>query len=146
MGGCVAACLILTGATFSLFRDSPQHPAVSRIDAATPVADMGDPGDAGLGCEHYLRTCAACHGPEGQGMPHQGANLQASRFVAQQSDAELLAFLQVGRRADEPASTMKLAMPPRGAAPLSDLQLKQIIAHLRQVQRDVQASAAIAPR
>jgi disulfide bond formation protein DsbB len=87
-------------------------------------------GDAAKGRELFVRNCARCHGPEGQGA------LQTSSFVATRSDAELVAFLRVGRAPDDPLNTTGVAMPPKGGNPaLTDEHLADIVAYIRTLQR-----------
>jgi len=89
----------------------------------------------------YNQACAACHGFNGQGMPRQGASLRISQFVADHSDADLVGFIKVGRRADDPKSLMKVQMPPKGTNPsLTDRELEQIVAFIRQLQQDADDS------
>jgi len=91
--------------------------------------------DLELGRKIAYETCASCHGRDLRGMPKNGKNLVTSEFVAQKSDAELLAFLKVGRQPFDPANTTGVAMPPRGGNPtLDDAKLKDVIAFLRVVQ------------
>jgi disulfide bond formation protein DsbB len=93
-----------------------------------PAAEVED------GRQLYLATCAACHGAGGQGLPHQGPDLRASRFLAQASDEALLAFLVSGRPVGDPRNTSGLPMPPRGGNPsLSDRHLGQVVQYLRTV-------------
>lgn len=88
-------------------------------------------GDAAKGRELFVQNCARCHGPAGQGA------LQTSAFVADRSDAELIAFLQIGRPANDPFNTTGVAMPPRGGNPaLTDEQLADIVAYIRSLQRE----------
>lgn len=96
-------------------------------------ADAGQAagGDAAKGRELFVQNCARCHGPAGQGA------LQTSAFVADRSDAELIAFLQIGRPANDPFNTTGVAMPPRGGNPaLTDEQLADIVAYIRSLQRE----------
>ena len=70
-------------------------------------------------------------------MPHQGANLRVSPFVARTSDDQLVAFLKKGRTPSDPQTTQGLLMPPRGGNPaLDDAALTSIVAFLRQLQRE----------
>lgn len=96
-------------------------------------ADAGQAagGDAAKGRELFVQNCARCHGPAGQGA------LQTSAFVAGRSDAELIAFLQIGRPPTDPLNTTGVAMPPRGGNPaLTDEQLADIVAYIRSLQRE----------
>ncbi len=88
------------------------------------------------GRELYMRGCAACHGANARGLPHQGAELTVSRFVSDSTDEALVEFLRVGRKPDDPKSVMKMFMPAKGGnIALEDEHLMQIAAHLREVQK-----------
>jgi cytochrome c oxidase subunit III len=80
----------------------------------------------------FSGTCSSCHGPDGTGMPNQGANLHEGGFVASKTDKEMLTFVKLGRQSWDPESKMKLQMPPRGGNPaLTDENLQDVIAYLR---------------
>ena len=90
------------------------------------------PGDASIGRDLYLRSCMACHGLTGAGMPGLGKSLVASPFTAALPDVELVDFLIEGRDIDDPANTTGVPMPARGNNPtLTDQDLMDIVAHLR---------------
>ena len=92
--------------------------------------------DAAAGGELFAASCAACHGPGGEGMPGLGKDMTTSDFMAEQSDADLLAFLKVGRGTDDPLNTTGVAMPPKGGNPaLTDDQLADLVAFMRQIQQ-----------
>lgn len=112
--------------------------------AAAPEATLQDTdsgattmaGDAAAGKELYAATCAACHGPEGEGVVGLGKDMTVSTFIAERTDAELVAFLKEGRGPDDPLNTTGVAMPPKGGNPaLTDAQLADIVAHVRELQR-----------
>jgi glucose/arabinose dehydrogenase len=64
-----------------------------------------------------------------------GKNLLDNLFVQSQSDLELLAFLRVGRAADDPANTSGIAMPAMGGNPnLSQNDLNLLVVYLRHLQ------------
>ena len=110
---------------------APAKPVVKVSSASSDAAD---------GQKWYNQSCAACHGFNGQGMPRQGANLRMSQFVTNHTDDELVDFIKAGRAATDPTSLMKLQMPPKGTNPgLTDGQLKQIVAFIRQVQEEANA-------
>lgn len=101
--------------------------------AAAPEAAAGD---AALGQEAFSTTCAACHGPAGEGVQGLGKDMTHSEFIAGLSDAELLEFIKVGRRIDDPLNTTKVDMPPKGGNPaLTDEQLINIIAYIRSIHQ-----------
>ena len=92
-------------------------------------------GDPAKGSELYLRSCMACHGPTGAGVPGLGKPLGSSAFVAGLSDLDMVAFLKAGRDIDDPANTSGVIMPPRGGNPmLTDQNLMDITARLRVLQ------------
>jgi cytochrome c oxidase subunit III len=133
----VAVC---NGATRKQLRD------MINIHGPVPAGlRMGDPK---VGGTLFAATCAGCHGTDGSGKPNQGANLQASRFIAGKTDEALLAFVRVGRLPTDPNSVLKLTMPSRGGNPtLNDQKLLDIISYLRTFHQEqqVQAMAAQSP-
>lgn len=88
------------------------------------------------GRQLFAANCALCHGRNGEGKAGLGTSLQTTGFVAAQSDAELVEFLKVGRRADHPRNHTGIDMPPRGGNPgLTDADLGAIVVHLRALGR-----------
>jgi disulfide bond formation protein DsbB len=91
-------------------------------------------GDATAGSQVFAGTCSACHGPDAKGVPGLGKDLTTSTFVAENSDAELLAFVKTGRPASDPLNTTGVDMPPKGGNPaLTDQDLINVIAYLRSI-------------
>lgn len=81
---------------------------------------------------NYLRTCAMCHGPQGQGVGGLGNSLVGTEFMRATSDEEMTQFLKVGRMPNDPANTTGMLMPPRGADPsLTDEDLKNLVLYMR---------------
>jgi disulfide bond formation protein DsbB len=112
--------------------------ALSAAEGA--LASAADAGNAEKGQVLYMQTCTSCHGQKAQGLPHMGLNLRDSKFVAQQNDTKLVAFLKQGRKPTDPKNSTGLLMPPRGGNPqLDDDALGDIVAFLRAVQREEQA-------
>jgi mono/diheme cytochrome c family protein len=108
--------------------------------AAAGATQTADAIDLGMGQHRFRQTCATCHGPAGQGLPHQGVDLRTSTFISKRSNEQLLEFLKVGRRPTDPDSQLGLVMPPRGGnVQLTDDQLRNIVGYLREVQRDATA-------
>lgn len=100
---------------------------------ATPAGPVGD---AAKGQTLFIGTCSACHGPEATGVVGLGKDLTTSTFVAGQTDAQLLAFIQTGRPASDPANTVGVDMPPRGGNPaLTDQNIADIISFLRSIHK-----------
>ena len=73
-----------------------------------------DPDRITRGRALYQRTCSVCHGAEGLGMPGLGRSLRDSDFVRHLSEREMVEFLKVGRRRNDPANVTGVDMPPRG--------------------------------
>ena len=117
---------------------------VGGCDGGGGSASSAGPEDpVGKGQRLYAQACATCHGFTGQGMPHQGAALRTSPFVASQTDGELVEFVKAGRTPEDPKSTMKLLMPPKGGVPgMTDQQLQQVVAFLRRMQKDAGVKGA----
>jgi disulfide bond formation protein DsbB len=102
-----------------------------RSAAAAPSALMGDPA---TGQSLFMSTCAACHGPDGRGVPGLGKNLVESEFVTDKNDQELIEFIKTGRNAADPLNTTGVTMPPKGGrASLTDEDLYHIVAYLRSI-------------
>ena len=108
----------------------------------TSAAVQGRTPDPAHGRLLYMGSCSSCHGQRGQGMPHQGANLRVSSFIARRSDDDLVSFLKRGRAPGDPESVQGLLMPPRGGNPaLDDAALRAIVGFLRRLQQDANADA-----
>ena len=91
-------------------------------------------GDAEQGKAIFATTCAACHGPVGEGVQGLGKDMTKSEFIAGLSDEELVAFIKVGRPISDPLNTTKVDMPPKGGNPaLTDEQLTDIVAFIRSI-------------
>ena len=91
--------------------------------------------DAAAGHDLFKRTCATCHGPNGEGMPKLGKNLHANEFVKGTSDAELVEFIKRGRPAGHPENTQGVDMPPKGGNPmLTDADMSGIVVYMRSLQ------------
>ena len=94
-------------------------------------------GDAEAGKEAFASTCSACHGPAGEGVPGLGKDMTSSEFIAEKSDAELVAFIKVGRDPSDPLNSTGVAMPPKGGNPaLSDDDLQDIVAFIRTIHSE----------
>ena len=96
----------------------------------TPAAT----GDAAAGEELFAGTCVACHGPEGRGVEGLGKDLHNNAFIDDNTDDELVAFLEVGRPAGDPANEAGVDMPPKGGNPsLTEQDLYDLVAFLRKL-------------
>ncbi len=117
-------------------RDKPAGRSAGSVAGAfkPPLGVLGA-GNALAGERRYLQTCSACHGAGGMGQPHMGANLRDSRFVREQTDDALVAFVKAGRPLGDPKSVLGLSMPALGGNPtLEDRQIRDIVAFLRTFQ------------
>lgn len=102
--------------------------------------------DIEIGQALYMQSCASCHGKTGEGMAMQGSPLIRSHFLTQNTDSQVVRFLQRGRTAEDPASLMQRAMPARGGNPnLTDQDLADITAYLRALQHNARNAPAPAP-
>ena len=91
-------------------------------------------GNATVGEPLFQATCSACHGPDAKGLPALGKDLTASEFFQDSSDEELLAFIKIGRDANDPLNTTGVAMLPKGGNPaLTDEDILNIVAHIRTI-------------
>ena len=101
--------------------------------------------EAEAGRRRFAVSCVACHGPEGQGIPHVGADLTHSPFIANHTDEALAMFITTGRQPGDPKSVMSLIMPPKGGDPsLDPTTIRQIVAYLRVLNTAAGPSGAIA--
>lgn len=109
----------------------------SSSGGSSQEAAHADPaGDVAAGKEVFAGTCSACHGPEGKGVPGLGKNMTTSEFIAGKTDAELVAFIKVGRDPSDPLNTTGVAMPPKGGNPaLSDDDLFDVVAFIRTIHQ-----------
>ena len=126
--------LLMISATLLSACGSGQPEAPTAVPTAVPTATPA--GDPVAGKDAYLKTCIACHGPEGKGVPNLGKDLTTSEFVDSKTDAELVAFLKTGRPSTDPLNTTKVDMPPKGGNPaLTDADLLNIVAFLRSIHQ-----------
>lgn len=116
-----------------------QTGAVSATPAQAAAAEAPDKDDAAAGDaakgKAKFAACAACHGPDGKGVPNLGKNLVTSEFAKDKTDEELVTFLKVGRDTSDPLNTTGVAMPPKGGNPaLTDADLLDIVAYVRELE------------
>ena len=112
--------------------DSEQDQGGGEEEDDADDADDAAKGDATHGAEVFAGTCATCHGPDAMGIEGLGKSLHANAFVADKNDAEMLAFVKIGRPAGDPLNTTGVDMPPKGGNPsLTDQDLVDVIAYVR---------------
>lgn len=91
-------------------------------------------GDTAAGQEAFNASCASCHGQDALN-PTIGKDLVVNAFVADTPNDELVAFIEQGRGADDPANTTGSAMPAKGGNPsLSAEDLSGIVDYLKSLQ------------
>lgn len=104
-------------------------------DTTAAPSGGGNVGSAAHGQELFKSTCAACHGQNGEGIDGLGTDMNNNEFIQSLSNADLIAFIAVGRSATEPANTTGVDMPPKGGnASLTDEDLADIVDYLRTLQ------------
>lgn len=148
----LAARFILAGAMATVVAgcgsgSGPQ--AASRSDAsaggepATTASATGSNATAtpaareDKGKQFFTQSCSNCHGMNGQGVPHLGADLQTSKFVAKSTDTQLVSLIEHGILANDPRNTSHIPMPPKGANPsLTRQDIQDIVLYLRQLQKE----------
>lgn len=117
-----------------------EAPLAAEQAAAAPAQAEQAPaqpskGDAAAG-KQLFSTCAACHGPAGEGIQGLGKDMTTSQFIAGKTDDELVAFIKVGRTTSDPLNTTGVDMPPKGGNPaLSDDDLYNIVAFIRTIHK-----------
>ncbi len=80
----------------------------------------------------YAQACAACHGPNGEGIATLGNTLLESEFLTTNDDAAVLAMIRAGREPGAADNASGVAMPASGGRPdLTDRQLAAIIGYIR---------------
>lgn len=86
------------------------------------------------GADLFARSCAGCHGAQGEGVPGLTEPLRGSERLRALSDEQLIILIKDGIAADDPANSSGLAMPPYGGnRSLSDGQLQMIVDHMRRL-------------
>ncbi|GIL15072.1 MAG: hypothetical protein BroJett039_02450 [Chloroflexota bacterium] len=106
------------------------------VPTTGPVGEPTSRGDVAKGKTVYAGTCAACHGPDAQGVPNLGKDLVTSEFAKGLSDDDLVKFITKGRPASDPANTTGIDMPPRGGNPaLKEKDLYDVVAYLRTLEK-----------
>ncbi|HYO11338.1 MAG TPA: cytochrome c [Tepidisphaeraceae bacterium] len=154
----VAAVLVISVAAYHVSRNREDTSPIKIASVALPTASLptgavpaggdasagaGEDGSPDKGHVLYMQSCTSCHGQKAQGLPHMGLNLRESKFVAQLNDRRLVAFLKQGRKPTDPKNVTGLLMPARGGnSSLDDDGLADIVAYLRQVQKEEQAAQA----
>jgi len=123
-----------TSTTVSIVVDDTTPATSTSTVAADTTISRSAIGALVRGEEVFNGTCIACHGAGGIGVDGLGMPLPTSAFVAGLTDEGLVAFLAVGRPADDPLNTTGVACPARGGnTSLTDADLAAVVAYLRSI-------------
>lgn len=132
----VGLAALFAVAFFSCGGGGESKPAqeTSAMTAQKTTLEKGDPVQ---GKPLFVQFCSACHGQDALGLKGLGKDLVHSEFIKQETDDELLKYVNEGRAVDDPRNTTGIPMPPKGGNPaLTDQQIVHIIAYLRTIQED----------
>lgn len=107
--------------------------AGARVDASRSRAPVSAPSQARTAAELYLAACAACHGPDGTGMPRSTVGFDVPlpdftdcAFGSVEPDGDWLAVTHDGG----PARGFDRRMPAYGEL-LTDAEIQQALDHMR---------------
>ena len=106
-------------------------PAAADAGEAEAAAMVGDPA---AGEKIYQVSCVACHGADARGVEGLGKSLhpEDSNFISERTDAELVEYVKVGRRVDDPLNTSGIDMPPKGGNPaMTEQEMYDVVAYMR---------------
>lgn len=107
--------------------------AANGTESKAAAAASTNPAEKGK--QLFGQTCTSCHGMNGQGVPHLGADLRTSHHVAKSTDAQLESLIEHGVPASSPLNTSHVPMPPKGANPsLNHQDIHDIVLYIRQLE------------
>jgi mono/diheme cytochrome c family protein len=114
-------------------QEQESKPQAQTVSAQDTLAK----GDPEQGKTYFIQFCSACHGQDALGLKGLGKDLVHSEFVKEETDEQLLKYVNEGRTVDDPRNTTGIPMPPKGGNPaLTDQQIVHIIAYLRTIHVD----------
>jgi mono/diheme cytochrome c family protein len=105
---------------------------VELAEVEAEVVTVQPEGEVATSSGLYSVHCIACHGADATGVAGLGLNLVDSELVAGSSQAELAAFLKVGRLPDSPDSVTGVPMP--AFAWMGDAELAEVAGYLKSLQ------------
>lgn len=130
-GGSLAAALALAAiglaAWFVVRAVHVEAPAWPQAEAPRPALN---------GASLFAAHCAACHGPQGQGIPTLTPSLQTSARVRDMTPDALAALIRQGITQDDPRNQTGNVMPPNGGAALNATQLQAVVEYLKHAWRE----------
>ena len=137
----IAVALLIYGGVYGQAQEAKEAKAAAlpvTVVAGTEHAEHNpvEPGTSPQALEEgkllYAQACAACHGPNGEGIVTLGNTLVASEFLTTNDDAAVLAMIRAGREPGAADNASGVAMPASGGRPdLTDRQLAAIIGYIR---------------
>jgi mono/diheme cytochrome c family protein len=115
--------------------EAASAPASSATTASSSVPSAGATTPAEKGKQFFDETCSSCHGQNGEGVPHLGADLRTDKVVAKSTDAQLVALIEHGIPASDSRNKSHVPMPPKGANPaLTKQSIEDIVLYIRQLE------------
>jgi disulfide bond formation protein DsbB/mono/diheme cytochrome c family protein len=115
-----------------LYNRSTPAAAASTDVTSTQIVPTPDSAAAARGKVLFQQNCAECHGASGEGALAGVKPLIQSAVLRNNSDAQVLAFLQAGRATNDPHNVSGIAMPAKGGhATLTDANLADLVAYMR---------------
>lgn len=123
-----------------IIRQAAAAEAAGEAPAAAPEEEEEeDPAEVvERGRGFFASMCTACHGADAKGLPGQGVDLVASRFVASGTTPELVSFLKHGRPAADKWNATNKDTPAVCDSPaLNEQKIADIVAYLRGLGADV---------
>jgi mono/diheme cytochrome c family protein len=127
----IVGLLAVLSLVFAACSESTGSDGTTAATTAVTEASAGG-GNSANGEALYNGSCIACHGPNGEGIEGLGKPWVGSEFINGSTDADLVAFLNVGRPSDDPLNTTGIAMLPRGGnTSLTDGDLQDLVAYMR---------------
>jgi mono/diheme cytochrome c family protein len=128
-----SALLVMVAVTFGCGGDSEQTETAEAAAAVTAAAEEAAGAEVqGVALIEEGRAlyvgaglCAACHGPNGGGIPNLGANLTDDEWLHGDGSVEsIMDRIMTGVAADE--SSSGTVMPPKGGSALTDEQVRAV--------------------
>ena len=130
----LAALIAGTAACGGGNNDEQAADDAAAVDQAAEAVEAAIVGDPAAGETIYQVSCVACHGPDARGVEGLGKSLhpEDSDFISDRTDAELVEYIKVGRRIDDPLNTTGIDMPPKGGNPaMTEEQMYDVVAFMR---------------
>jgi len=133
LAGVAAMSFFFVLLTFAVGGMANVGPDAAEIESSAEITQIDNRvGDPVRGKTLYDAYGAGAHGINGAGVSGLGTALSTSPFIANQSDAQLVAFLKTGRGLNAPDNLSGVSMPSNGSIPnATDQDLLDVVAYLR---------------